>query len=66
VGSIVGQIAKAEGLTVIGAAGSDEKCAWLVDELGFDAAINYHTEDIDGKVSEYAPNGINHMNLFFY
>jgi NADPH-dependent curcumin reductase CurA len=44
VGSLVGQIAKAEGLTVIGSAGSDEKCRWLTEDLGFDAAINYKSE----------------------
>ncbi len=58
VGSIVGQIAKAEGLRVIGVAGSDEKCRWLTDELGFDAAINYKTADLEAAVKEAAPNGI--------
>ncbi|AZZ91928.1 NADP-dependent oxidoreductase [Hahella sp. KA22] len=58
VGSLVGQIAKAEGLRVIGVAGSQEKCRWLVEELGFDAAINYKTEDLAQAVKEAAPNGI--------
>ncbi|OZG75241.1 NADP-dependent oxidoreductase [Hahella sp. CCB-MM4] len=58
VGSIVGQIAKAEGLRVIGVAGSDEKCRWLTEELGFDAAINYKTADLETAVREAAPNGI--------
>jgi NADPH-dependent curcumin reductase CurA len=58
VGSIVGQLAKAEGLTVIGVAGDDEKCEWLVDELGFDGAINYKTDDIAAKLAELAPRGI--------
>ncbi len=58
VGSIVGQLAKAEGLTVIGVAGSDQKCEWLVNELGFDGAINYKTDDIDGKLTELAPKGV--------
>lgn len=58
VGSIVGQLAKAEGLNVIGVAGSDEKCSWIVDELGFDGAINYKTDDIDAKLSELAPKGV--------
>lgn len=58
VGSLAGQIAKLKGHTVIGSAGSPEKVAWLKDELGFDAAFDYH----DGKVSkllrEAAPDGI--------
>jgi NADPH-dependent curcumin reductase CurA len=58
VGSIVGQLAKAEGLTVIGIAGSDEKCAWLTDELGFDGAINYKSEDIASQLADLTPNGI--------
>lgn len=43
VGSIVGQIAKMQGCRVVGMAGSEDKCRWLVDELGFDEAINYRT-----------------------
>jgi NADPH-dependent curcumin reductase CurA len=58
VGSIVGQLAKAEGLTVIGVAGSAEKCDWIVNDLGFDGAINYKTDDIDAKLTELAPNGV--------
>lgn len=58
VGSIVGQIAKADGLRVIGVAGDDEKCDWIVDELGFDGAINYKTDDIAAKLTALAPQGI--------
>ncbi len=58
VGSIVGQLAKADGLTVIGVAGDDEKCTWLTDELGFDGAINYKTDDIAAKLAELAPKGV--------
>lgn len=58
VGSIVGQLAKADGLNVIGVAGSDEKCDWIKNELGFDAAINYKTDNIAAKLAEYAPKGI--------
>ncbi|MFT5710937.1 MAG: NADPH-dependent curcumin reductase CurA [Halioglobus sp.] len=58
VGSIVGQLAKAEGLNVIGVAGNDEKCDWIVKELGFDGAINYKTDDIAAKLKELAPGGI--------
>ena len=41
VGSLVGQIGKIVGCRVVGIAGTDEKCQWLTDELGFDATINY-------------------------
>lgn len=58
VGSIVGQIAKAEGLRVIGSAGSEEKCRWLVDELGFDAAVNYKSKNLARELAEAAPDGI--------
>ncbi len=58
VGSIVGQLAKAEGLTVIGVVGSDEKAAWIVNELGFDGAINYKTDDLAEKLAELTPDGI--------
>ncbi len=58
VGSIVGQLAKADGLNVVGVAGSDEKCNWLTQELGFDGAINYKTDDISAKLTELAPKGI--------
>lgn len=58
VGSIVGQLAKADGLTVIGVAGNDEKCKWIVDDLGFDGAINYKTDDIAAKLAELAPKGV--------
>lgn len=58
VGSIVGQLAKADGLNVIGVAGDEEKCGWIVNELGFDGAINYKTDDIAAKLAELAPNGV--------
>jgi len=58
----VGQLAKAEGLKVIGVAGSDEKCDWIVNELGFDGAINYKSDDIAAKLAELAPGGI---DLYF-
>lgn len=62
VGSIVGQLAKAEGLHVIGVVGTDEKADWIVNELGFDSAINYKSDDLDGQLAKLAPNGI---DLFF-
>lgn len=58
VGSIVGQLGKAEGLRVIGVVGSDEKANWIVNELGFDGAINYKTDDLQAKLDELAPNGV--------
>ncbi len=58
VGSIVGQLAKADGLTVIGIVGSDEKADWIVKELGFDGAVNYKTDDLAEKLTELTPNGI--------
>jgi len=48
-GSVAGQIAKLKGATVLGIAGSDDKCRWLVDELGFDAALNYKDPDYAKK-----------------
>ncbi|TEW56012.1 NADP-dependent oxidoreductase [Psychromonas sp. RZ22] len=62
VGSIVGQLAKAEGLRVIGVVGNQEKADWIVNELGFDAAINYKSNDLDAQLAVAAPNGI---DLFF-
>ncbi|MGB0494929.1 MAG: NADP-dependent oxidoreductase [Kangiellaceae bacterium] len=57
VGSLVGQLAKNEGLRVIGFAGSDEKCAWL-KTIGFDEAINYHSENLPELLAKAAPKGI--------
>jgi NADPH-dependent curcumin reductase CurA len=58
VGSLVGQLAKADGLNVIGVAGGEEKCNWLTEELGFDGAINYKADDLGARLAELAPNGI--------
>jgi NADPH-dependent curcumin reductase CurA len=58
VGSLTGQIGKISGCRVIGIAGTDKKCQWLTDELGFDAAINYKTESVLKKLKEHCPNGI--------
>jgi NADPH-dependent curcumin reductase CurA len=62
VGSIAGQIAKLQGARVIGIAGSAAKCAWVVDELGFDACIDYKTEDVAARLKELAPKGV---DIFF-
>jgi NADPH-dependent curcumin reductase CurA len=48
-GSVVGQIAKLKGATVLGIAGSDDKCQWLKDELGFDGALNYKDKEFFKK-----------------
>jgi NADPH-dependent curcumin reductase CurA len=58
VGSIVGQIGKIVGCRVVGIAGSDAKCAWLTDELGFDAAVNYKTENVARRLRKHCPDGI--------
>lgn len=58
VGTMVGQIAKNEGCRVIGIAGSDDKCAMLTDDLGFDAAINYKSENVTERLGELCPDGI--------
>lgn len=58
VGSIVGQLAKADGLTVIGVVGSDEKADWIVNELGFDGAVNYKSADLAANLAALTPNGI--------
>ena len=58
VGSIVGQIAKIKGCRAVGIAGSDEKCSWIRDDLGFDAAVNYKTADLGPALDEACPDGI--------
>jgi NADPH-dependent curcumin reductase CurA len=58
VGSVVGQLAKIRGGRAIGIAGGKEKCALLVDELGFDAAIDYRAEDVNKAIRAAAPGGI--------
>ncbi|CUS57926.1 MAG TPA: NADP-dependent oxidoreductase [Hyphomonas sp.] len=58
VGSMVGQIAKIQGCRVVGIAGSDEKCKWLTEVAGFDAAINYKTEDVGAALDKHCPKGI--------
>lgn len=51
-GSIAGQIAKIKGARVIGIAGSDDKCKWLTEELGFDGALNYKDPEFKSKFRE--------------
>src|SRR5260370_18296319 len=58
VGSVAGQIAKLKGCRVIGIAGGPGKCGALVEELGFDAAIDYKTENLRRALREHAPGGV--------
>jgi hypothetical protein len=58
VGSIAGQIAKIKGSRVIGIAGGKAKCDWVVNDAGFDAAIDYHSETVGSRLSELCPKGI--------
>jgi NADPH-dependent curcumin reductase CurA len=58
VGSLVGQIGKIKGCRVVGITSSDEKCRYLLEELGFDAAINYKTADLSPALAASCPNGI--------
>ncbi len=57
-GSIVGQIAKIKGCRVIGIAGGQEKCQYIVNELGFDESIDYKSENVVGRLRKTCPNGI--------
>jgi NADPH-dependent curcumin reductase CurA len=58
VGNVVGQIARIQGCRVVGIAGSDEKCRWLTDELGFDAAVNYRAGPVFKSLKTACPGGI--------
>jgi NADPH-dependent curcumin reductase CurA len=62
VGSLVGQIAKIKGCRVVGIAGGKAKCDYLVKELGFDAAIDYKSENIYSALKQHCPKGI---DVFF-
>ncbi len=62
VGSVVGQIARIKRCRALGIAGGPEKCRWLVEELGFDAAIDYKADDVRSQLREHAPEGI---DVFF-
>ena len=58
VGSVVGQIAKLKGCRVVGIAGDQEKCDYCVQELGYDACINYKTENVRTGLRAACPQGI--------
>ena len=59
VGALVGQIAKIKDCRVVGIAGGAEKCHYLVHDLGFDAAIDYKSEDVRQSLRKHCPEGIN-------
>ncbi|KQQ45655.1 NADP-dependent oxidoreductase [Methylobacterium sp. Leaf125] len=58
VGSLVGQIAKRKGARAVGIAGGPEKCAFLRDTLGFDAAVDHRAEDFPDALAAACPDGI--------
>ncbi len=63
VGSVAGQIARLRGASrVVGLAGTDEKCRWLTDRLGYDAAINYRNDDVSARLAALLPRG---ADVFF-
>jgi NADPH-dependent curcumin reductase CurA len=62
VGSLVGQIGKIKGCRVVGIAGTDEKCNWIKETLGFDAAIDYKNEPVRKRLQKHCPDGI---DVFF-
>ncbi len=58
VGSVVGQLAKLRGCRAVGIAGGTEKCAYVVNDLGFDACIDYKTGNLEEQLAAATPNGI--------
>ncbi|MDO9258964.1 MAG: NADP-dependent oxidoreductase, partial [Polaromonas sp.] len=58
VGQTVGQIAKLKGCRVVGIAGGKAKCDWVVQELGFDACIDYKAGDVKAGLKEHCPKGV--------
>ena len=58
VGSVVGQLARIAGCRVVGIAGGKAKCAYVVDELGFDASIDYKADDVLQRLRETCPDGV--------
>ncbi|HEX9736807.1 MAG TPA: NADP-dependent oxidoreductase [Thermoanaerobaculia bacterium] len=58
VGMVVGQTAKIKGCRVVGVAGCDAKVSWMLDELGFDAALNYKADDFHSRLGQLCPDGI--------
>ncbi|HYM55721.1 MAG TPA: NADP-dependent oxidoreductase [Solirubrobacteraceae bacterium] len=58
VGGVVGQIAKLKGARAVGIAGGSEKCRHVVEDLGFDAAIDYKAQDVQAALGEHCPKGV--------
>jgi len=58
VGSVVGQIAKIKGCAVVGIAGGDEKCRYLIEALGFDLCVDHRADDFPGRLAAACPKGI--------
>ena len=58
VGQVVGQVAKILGCTAVGIAGGADKCAYVTQELGFDACIDYKSQDVKKALREAAPKGV--------
>ena len=58
VGQTVGQLAKIKGCRVVGIAGGADKCAWVVNELGFDACIDYKNGDVKAGLKQHCPGGV--------
>jgi len=58
VGSLVGQIARIKGCRAVGIAGGAAKCGYLVEELGFDAAVDYKNQDVRKGLKQHCPKGI--------
>ena len=61
-GSVVAQIARLKGCRVVGIAGGPQKCQWLLDACKLDAVIDYKGEDVEQRIGELCPKGI---NIFF-
>jgi NADPH-dependent curcumin reductase CurA len=58
-GSIVGQLAKLAGCRTVGIAGGQDKCRWLVEEAGYDAAIDYKAGELREQIKQHCPDGAN-------
>lgn len=58
-GSVVGQLAKIAGCRAVGIAGGEDKCRWLVEEAGYDVAIDYKAGDVRRQIREHCPCGVN-------
>jgi NADPH-dependent curcumin reductase CurA len=58
VGSVVGQLARLRGCRVVGIAGGPEKCSYVVDELGFDACVDYKAGNLEADLAAATPDGV--------